>query len=237
MDNLVNSSGVHGKALVTGSANSGRIGLGIANFLSSIGYEVITHSSGKNADAAKSLRVNDNSNHFICDFTDPLQVDDFVAKIKDVELLVNNASLFVKDDLDSVSFKNLQDHFMIEVFTPLILISRLKKLKNVINILDGRIASNDDYFLSYTLAKRSMGDIIKVCAKKLASRSVRINGIALGYVIYNSDKPKSVYNKMLKETPLGVETAMPELLECIDMILSSNSLTGNITHLDSGMHL
>ena len=220
-------------AFITGSRRG--IGAKIAHhFATNLDHRVITHSS-----SSAVCKENSNSDHIICNFEDPWAVKQMLleSQLQDVEILVNNASAFIKDSLDFVTVESLQKHFNIGVFTPLILSSKLPKLKHIINILDGRIMHNNDYFLSYTLAKKSLADATKTCAKVLAKSGVRVNGIALGFISRNKHQSIDIYNDLVASTPLGIQSNIDELLQCIDMLLACNSATGNIIHLDSGMHL
>lgn len=215
-------------AFVTGSLHG--LGAKIAAYLADVGCNVITHSSKNNEDS-------NSKKHIVCNFTNPKQVHNSIEKLQNVEILINNASEFKKDDIDSVTFQNLQNHFMVGAFTPLILSSKLPKLKHIINILDGRICKHDSYFLSYTLCKKTLAEITKISAKSLASAGIRVNGIALGYVMRSENQKQDVYKKLVSQTPLGLESTISELLNCIEMLLNSSSITGNIIYLDSGMHL
>lgn len=218
-------------AFVTGSTKG--IGKEILIYLESeLKYKVISHSS-----KAKDAAVNRRNKHIVCDFTKPERIFEIIDSLQEVEVLINNASLFKNDDITSITFQYLYKHFMVDAFAPLMLTAKLPKLRNVINILDGRIIKNDDYFLSYTLAKKSLASITKTTAKSMASKGVRVNGIALGYLVRHHNQNIHLYKKLVSETPLGIETEPQELLNCIEMLLDCGSATGNIIHLDSGMHL
>ena len=215
------------KALVTGASK--RVGLKIAEHLIQNGYSVVIHSSKPVA------QKSDKFEYVTSDFRDPNQVELLLSELQDVDLLINNASFFSKDDFSTISIENLQNSFSVNLFTPLILTAKLKNLKNVINILDSSTDKNDDYFLSYKLAKRSLTDLTKIAANALNKKQCRANGIALGFIETPSGVSDHVYQKLLSETPLGIETKISELLTCIDTILSCESMTGNVIYLDSGV--
>lgn len=214
------------KALVTGSSK--RIGKDIADHLEKSGLTVLRHTH--------KLPV-PSPNFLYADFTVAGAVDGLVEKCQDVEILINNAAMFCKDTFFDFDPELLIAHYNVNVVAPLTLISHLPNLKAVVNILDASILHNEDRMLSYSLSKRTLMDSTKIAALALAKRGIRVNGIALGFALYNEDKPREIYEKLIDATPLKRETTQRELLAALDLALHSPSQTGSIIFLDSGASL
>ena len=105
-------------------------------------------------------------------------------KMKGLNCLINNASLFENDNLQNFTEKSFTKHLNINLKAPSILIQNFKKLLknsegNIINIIDQRVEKLTPYFFSYTLSKSSLFTLTKTTAMKLAP-NIRVNGISPG---------------------------------------------------------
>ena len=105
-------------------------------------------------------------------------------KMKGLNCLINNASLFENDNLQNFTEKSFTKHLNINLKAPAILIQNFKKLLknsegNIINIIDQRVEKLTPYFFSYTLSKSSLVTLTKTAAMKLAP-NIRVNGISPG---------------------------------------------------------
>ena len=102
--------------------------------------------------------------------------------MKGLNCLINNASIFEKDNLINFNKKSFSKHIDINLLAPALLIQDFKKyLKmkegNIINIIDQRIFKLTPFFFSYTLSKTGLQTLTKTSAMKLAHNN-RKNGIA-----------------------------------------------------------
>ena len=111
-------------------------------------------------------------------------------KMKGLNCLINNASLFENDNLQNFTEKSFTKHLNVNLKAPAILIQNFKKLLknsegNIINIIDQRVEKLTPYFFSYTLSKSSLFTLTKTTAMKLAP-NIRVNGISPGPTLKNS---------------------------------------------------
>ena len=158
------------KIIITGGAT--RIGSAIAKSLA--GYDVdITIHFNKSKNLAKKLKMEledmGSKVHLIkADLNNPLQIKKIIPyaykKMKGLDCLINNASLFEKDDLSNFTEKSFLKHININLKAPALMMQDFKKFvkqkdANIINIIDQRIKKLTPYFFSYTLSKSALGTL------------------------------------------------------------------------------
>ena len=127
-------------------------------------------------------------------------------KMKGLNCLINNASLFENDNLQNFTEKSFTKHLNVNLKAPAILIQNFKKLLknsegNIINIIDQRVEKLTPYFFSYTLSKSSLVTLTKTAAMKLAP-NIRVNGISPGPTLKNSRQSESHFRKQSKSVLL-----------------------------------
>ena len=150
-----------GVILVTGGAV--RIGREICLNLAKDGFSVAVHynssSNEANSLVEKITSNGGNAQSFSGDLSDVSMVRDLFSEIRDsmgdVTGIVNNASLFSFDDMDSLSKQSWDSHMHVNALVPLLMISELHRnmpsgcVGSVVNILDQKISQpNPDYLLS-----------------------------------------------------------------------------------------
>ena len=171
------------KIIITGGAT--RIGSAIAKILAGYDVDIIIHfnKSKKSAQQLKTeLEEMGSKVHLIkADLSNINQVKKIVPfahkKMKGLDCLINNASLFEKDDLENFSDKNFSKHIDINLKAPAFLIKEFKRYvknkdANVINIIDQRIKKLTPHFFSYSLSKAALATLTTTAAMKLAPNIV-----------------------------------------------------------------
>ena len=162
--------------------------------------------------------------------------------------LINNAGYFNYDDGTSFNFEDLQNHMSVNFIAPTLLTKALakytlkmnkKKISShglVINILDAKIFGlNPDYY-TYTLSKQAMYGLTKMSALTYAS-CLRVNGIAPGITLLAPGQDQKDFEKSHKKNLLKSSSTVEEILNAIQLIINSKSMTGHVTVLDGGAHL
>ena len=231
-------------ALITGAAK--RIGGEVALFLAKNQWDIIIHYNTSFEDAIQLQKKIEALGRkcILCRENFMGHDNEFqktIAKFE-INLLVNNASIFENDTLNDIEEKNLYDSFKVNFFSPLMLTKLLiqnnrgEHQLNVINILDSIIFKLPKNFASYYFSKAALADFTRLAAK-LYAPTARINGIALGQIIKNSAQSEENFAMTKKATPLGLSGTIDEIFSTIDFILNTKSLTGQIISLDGGAHL
>ena len=162
--------------------------------------------------------------------------------------LINNAGYFNYDNGNDFSFDDLYNHMSINFTAPAMLTKALanytikiqQKKKShqgfVINILDAKIFGlNPDYY-TYTLSKQAMYGLTKMSALSYSS-CLRVNGIAPGITLLAPGQDKKAFEKSHKKNLLKSSSTVEEILNTIQLIIKSRSMTGHVTLLDGGAHL
>ena len=235
-------------ALVTGAAK--RIGRAIALTLGRNGWKVAVHFHSSAAAAeevvAEIVKAGGTAVALQADLTRETEVTSLLPEAEralgPVTLLVNNASVFEMDKIDTVTRDSWDRHIETGLRAPLVLIQALatclpKGAKgNVINMLDERVWALTPYFLSYTVAKSGLWTLTRTLALALAPH-IRVNGIGPGPTLPSPRQNEEQFREQWGRMPLGRGTTPEEIAQAVDFILSCPSLTGQMIALDGGQHL
>lgn len=230
-------------ALVTGAAK--RIGREIALFLAKSGYDIVLHYNASGFDAEKTAKEISNLgvNAFIiqADLAKPEDVMSLIANIQaqhnlKLTLLVNNASIFIRDSVDygvENFSQNMQINFLAPVTITQAFINQADDVNtdyNVINITDASVISGlTPGYLSYSLSKRALLDATLMFAKKYGvsnsgtSPVIRVNAIAPGPTM-RGEAEGDVFDKMAAKSPKGKATDLADINNAIRAILDDHSL-------------
>jgi len=243
----------YGAALITGSAK--RIGREIAFLLAENGYDIAI-SCNNSLKEAQNLASEISQKFFVifevCQSKLTSQqaaselISAVIKKFPNLNLLVNNASIFNKSKFltapDSEIFDNLNLHFI----SPLILSKEFaknvakKNIKNaqIINMVDKNIARFDTNYFYYLLSKKILAEFTKMLALELAP-SVRVNAIAPGFILnsVNEENPSQETKNLIAKIPLKNQGEVRNILQAIKYLLENNFVTGQILFVDGGASL
>ena len=230
------------KVLVTGGAV--RIGECICRAFAEEGANVIIHYN-KSGSAAQKL-FDDmggiESGHFLTkgDLTSQSYLNELMSTFNDIDIIVNNASIFDNVPIMKENLLSARKQFEINFWTPLTLMQLLKKQKPknalIINVLDQRIYSVGKNDGSYLLSKKVLAEATSMLALQWAP-VIRVNGVAPGVVIPPVLLSNSKMEKSIAAAPLQKTTNIDEIAEACLFIAKNDSITGEIITLDCGMHL
>ena len=235
------------KIIITGGAT--RIGAAIAKSLA--GYEVdITIHYNKSKNLANKLKkeLEDlGSNVYLikADLNNSYQVvrliRDAFNKMRGLDCLINNASVFENDNLANFNDKSFSKHMNVNLKAPVLLTQNFKRYVkknygNIINIIDQRIEKLTPYFLSYTLSKSALGTLTVTSAMKLAP-NIRVNAISPGPTLKNKRQSDSHFKKQWKSVLLKRKVDLENICETVKFLLKNDNITGEIINVDSGQRL
>ena len=235
------------KIIITGGAT--RIGAAIAKNLAGYDIDITIHfnKSKKQVKILKSdLESLGSKVHLIkADLNNHKQVKKIIPyayrKMKGIDCLINNASIFENDNLDNFSSSSFSKHININLQAPAILIRDFKKFvkkneANVINIIDQRIEKLTPYFFSYTLSKSALGTLTKTSAMKLAP-NIRVNGISPGPTLKNKRQSERHFKKQWKSVILKKKVDLSNICDGVNFLIKNENITGQIINIDSGQRL
>jgi len=185
----------------------------------------------------------------VVDVTKPDQVDSFVQKTLDkfgkIDILVNNAGItrdtllvrMSENDWDLVLSVNLKGAFNCTKAVSKIMMKqrdgRIVNMASIIGIMGNAGQAN------YAASKGGLIALTKTVAKELASRNVRANAIAPGFIQTDMTAKLSeeVRSEMLKHIPLGKLGTAQDVADLALFLASdaSSYITGQVVQVDGGM--
>ncbi len=234
--------------LITGAAK--RIGREIALDLAGCGWAVAVHYRHSQTEAEEVVRLitgrGGRAAAIRADLANEPEVEALVqaaiAAIGPLSALINNASVFNFDDINSVSRASWDEHLNTNVRAPLVLTkafaAQLPPCVDgcVINILDQRVWNLTPYFLSYTTSKSALWTLTRTMAMALAPR-IRVNAIGPGPTLKNERQTEEHFQAQWQRVPLRRGTTPAEICDCVRFLLRAKALTGQMIALDGGEHL
>ena len=158
-----------------------------------------------------------------------------------LNLLINNASIFENDNLINFSEKSFLKHMNINLKAPAILIQNFAKVckgnkGNVVNIIDQRVEKLTPFFFSYTLSKSSLATLTKTSAMKLAP-NIRVNAVSPGPTLKNKRQSEKHFKKQWQSTILKKKVDTKNVSSAVKFLINNNNITGQIINVDSGQRL
>ncbi len=236
------------KVLVTGGAK--RIGKAIVERLASDGWDVAIHFNGSK-DAAEALaeavrKKGRTALTLGADLTDEDAVrrlaGDAAGGLGGLSAVVNNASVFKRDGLDTESRDIWDLHMAIHVRAPYLLAEGLMRQLSdgaagaVVNLVDQRVLNPSRHFLSYTLSKMALWDQTQVLARAMAPQ-VRVNAIGPGPVLPSTRQSDADFERQAQQTPLAHAVEPAEIAAAAAFLLDAPSVTGQMIAVDAGQHM
>jgi 3-oxoacyl-[acyl-carrier protein] reductase len=237
-------------AIVTGGARG--IGREIALLFAREGADIAI--CDVNADALAStekdiVSLGRNAVTAVVDVTKSDQVDSFVQKTLDkfnkIDILVNNAGItrdgllvrMSEADWDLVLDVNLKGAFNCTKAVSKIMMKqrdgRIVNMASIIGIMGNAGQAN------YAASKGGLIALTKTVAKELASRNVRANAIAPGFIQTDMTAKLSdeVKVQMMKFVPLGKFGTVGDVADLALFLASDRSsyITGQVIQVDGGM--
>ncbi len=238
----------HQTALVTGGSK--RIGAAIVEKLVMEKFAVAIHYHQSQIEAInlrnKIMENGGKAEIFAADLRNREAIIQLIPKIyaimPPITLLINNASIFQRDEWDNVDFTSWDQHIMTNLEAPFWLSQAMAKQlpENyrgaIINMIDQRVLKLTPHFMSYTIAKSGLWSLTRSLALALAPQ-IRVNAIGPGPTLPSTMQDDLSFKKQYQKTPLKQATPVTEICEAIIFILKQTSMMGQMIALDGGEHL
>lgn len=243
--------------LVTGAAK--RLGREIALALAAEGWQVAVHYRGSAADAAATVdecrqaaAAGLQFDSFDADLADESAVRALlprvIARFGGVDAVVNNASRFVHDGVQSFGYQALLEHMTVNAGAPVLLARALHEHVCsrtppaqagdgvVVNLLDQKLWNQNPDFLSYTLSKAALEAANTILAIGLAPQ-VRVVGVAPGLTLTSHLLSQDRFEELHRLAPLGRSSTAQDIVGAVKFALGNRAITGTTLLVDGGQHL
>lgn len=240
-------------ALITGGSRG--IGKQVALRFAKEGYNIAINYVSDKTDTQgleKELKEqNANIQVFLkkVDVTDYEEVEKFIKEVIDefsqIDVVVNNAGItrdnllmrMSKEDFDKVIDVNLKGVFNVsKLVTPYMMKKRKGSIINVSSVVG--VAGNAGQ-CNYAASKAGIIGFTKSLAKEIASRNIRVNAIAPGFIKTDMTEVLSdtVKENINNQIPLKRMGEAEEVAKVVYFLGSEESsyITGQVINIDGGM--
>lgn len=248
-----------GAALVTGAAR--RLGRAMALDLASRGVAVAVHYHGAAAEAEETAAEARAAGApaavaLAADLLDRGETATLVARAAEVlgrplDVLVNNASIFEHDTIQSATWESWDRHIGSNLRAPFELIQAFAAQAPepgtdaagepvaraaVVNMIDQRVLKLTPEFSTYTIAKMGLWALTRTAAQGLAPK-VRVNAIGPGPTLRGARQSEAHFAGQRAATVLERGADAAEICAALRFLLDAPGVTGQLICVDGGQHL
>jgi NAD(P)-dependent dehydrogenase (short-subunit alcohol dehydrogenase family) len=233
-----------GWALVTGAAR--RIGRALALCVAEAGHDVVVHArNAADAEETASLvrKLGRRAAVVGGDLSDPLIPARLVAAAPaPPTLLINCASLFESDEIQTLTVAGLDGAYAANLRAPVLLAQAFAaalpedRRGLIINIIDQRVWRLTPQFFSYTISKAALWTATQTLAQALAPR-IRVNGVGPGPTLASIHQTPETFATEAAATLLGEPVDPAEIARAVRYLMDARAVTGQMIAVDGGQHL
>lgn len=234
--------------LITGAAY--RIGRAIARSFADRGWQVVIHyrSSPEAAEtlAGEIRAAGGKAVTLIADLAEADQVRSLLPRCIEragaPHCLVNNASLYLDDELATLDERSWQAHMDINLRAPVLLAQSFAKHLpagvdgNVVNIVDQRVLKPSPEFFSYAVSKSGLWWATRTMAQALAP-AIRVNAVSPGPVLPSIHQTPEDFRAEASATLLKRGATPEQIASAVHFLVDTPAITGQMICVDGGQHL
>ncbi|MFW8595557.1 SDR family oxidoreductase [Cribrihabitans neustonicus] len=255
------------RALVTGAGR--RLGRAMALRLAAEGYDVAVHYRGSRTAAEETAEmIRGQGRRAVAlqadladeDATQGLLPGAAAALEGPITCLVNNASVFERDTIESATRESWDAHFSSNLRAPFLLLQAMAAQEDVpplfpagdgpeaegcpeprawglaVNMVDQRVLKLTPDFMSYTLAKSALWTLTRTAAQALAPR-IRVNAIGPGPTLRGAQQSAEQFARQRASTILERGAGPGDIAAALAYLLAAPAVTGQMICVDGGQHL
>lgn len=235
--------GARGWALVTGGTR--RLGQALALRAAEAGYDLVLHSRSGDAHETQGLAeaLGVQAVQLTADLADPAACQVLIAAAPGpLTLLINSASLFENDRLETLDAAGLDRAHAINTRAPILLAqafaARLPEGAEglIVNLIDQKVLHLDPRFFSYTVSRGALWAATQMLAQALAPR-IRVNAIGPGPTLASIHQSPEDFAAEARGTPLGRPVGPEEIARALGYLIEARAVTGQMIAVDSGQHI
>jgi len=243
---LTEPSARNGAALVTGGAK--RIGRAVCLELARAGFDIAVHHRTSDDEAAALVReiegLGRRAMALAADLRDVVSTHELIGRAAEalgpLSVLVNNASVFADDRLDTITGESWNAHLDTNLRAPVLLAQVFARQapdgSAIINILDQRVLKPDPRFFSYGLSKAALWHATRTMAQALAPR-IRVNGVGPGPTLPSVHQTDEDFAAEAAAVPLQRAGSPEAVAAAVRWLVDAELVTGQMIAVDGGQHL
>ncbi len=246
------------RALVTGGGK--RLGRAMALYLGGRGFDVAVHFNGSRTEADEvAAAIREMGQNAVALGADLLNEDQTAALGPaaagalggPISLLVNNASIFEPDEIETATRESWDRAIGSNLRAPFVLAQFLagqapepstdsngEPLAEalIVNMIDQRVRKLTPDFVSYTIAKMGLWAFTKTSAQALAGR-VRVNGIGPGPTMQGIRQSDEHFKNQRAASVTGRGANPEDITHALGFLIDAHAVTGQLICVDGGQHL
>ncbi len=232
-------------ALVTGAGK--RVGRAVALALAGEGVNIVAHYHNSRAEAEELCReiaqCNVRAWAIAADLSVAEEYENLITRAHELagtlDILVNNASIFPADTLDTVTRASMIANLEVNAWAPFVLsrdFAQRYGRGKIINMLDSRLRGYDWTHVSYIISKHAFEQLTRMCALQYAPH-ITVNGVGPGLILPPPGEDISYIERLQHTVPLQRTGDPQDLADAVVFLAKSNYITGTTIYVDGGRHL
>ncbi|NNE52195.1 MAG: SDR family oxidoreductase [Sulfitobacter sp.] len=246
------------RALVTGAGH--RLGRAMALYLADRGFDVAVHyaSSANGAEeVVAEIRGKGRCAEALkADLLKEAETEALLPRAAEalggpITCLINNASIFEYDSVETASRESWDRHMGSNLRAPFVLTQAMAAQGLVpdtdaagepvatgliVNMVDQRVRKLTPEFMTYTLAKMGLWAMTRTTAQALAP-AIRVNAIGPGPTLQGARQSAEHFRDQRRNTVLGRGSDPEGITAALGYFLDSRGVTGQLLCIDGGQHL
>ncbi len=246
------------RALITGGAK--RLGREMALYVAARGYDVVVHYASSLAAAdevvAEIQALGYKAKALPADLLIEAEVQELLPAAAaalggPITCLINNASIFEYDTLETATRTSWDRHIESNLRAPFVLsqafAAQLPKAQMdanneplaqglIVNMIDQRVRKLTPEFASYTIAKMGLWALTQTAAQALAPH-VRVNAIGPGPTLQGARQTLEHFQKQRENTVLTRGANPSDITAALGYFIDAPAITGQLLCVDGGQHL
>lgn len=238
-----------GAVLVTGAG--ARVGRALALALGADGWRVAVHynRSVEPAEAVAAQIIADGGRAIAvrADLSDANAVDTLVTRAASaletpLTALINNASTFEPDAIETMTRASWDHHMEANLRAPCVLVQAFAAQApedasaSVVNLIDQRVKKPTPQFFTYSLSKAGLAWATVTMAQSLAPH-IRVNAVLPGPTLRNTRQSEADWAKQVRATLLEHGSPPDTIVDAVRYLLGARAVTGQLLAVDGGQHL
>lgn len=246
------------RALVTGAGH--RLGQAMAVYLAGRGYDVAVHYASSSAGADETVSQVEAAGQrgvaLQADLVDEDATQTLFPRAVEalggpITCLINNASIFEYDDINSATRDSWDKHLGSNLRAPFVLsqamagqgLAPLTDARGeptasglIVNMVDQRVRKLTPEFMTYTIAKMGLWALTQTSARALTP-AIRVNAIGPGPTLQGGRQSAEHFAKQRAATILERGSNPEDIVGALGYFLDSPAVTGQLLCVDGGQHL